>query len=355
MPTAAFAGAVASALGTGGGPHLDIDEVQREGIDYDAFLAHRSVHRIRGTARSGGGQVEWSLVEKVTEGPASASPYLRANAERELAAYTSGMLASLAPGLRAPRLHGSRTDADGRITLWLEDIPMPARPLDADALLAAARDLGGLAGGWVARVPTAPWLFDGWIERHGQSGAIDAGLAVLRRRHPAVVARLGPRLGEIEALLLAQPRLRTLLEAAPQTLCHHDAVGANVFATTEGTVLIDWESVGGGAVGADLASLLFASVRRGDANIAEVRAVWDDALAAYANACAEAVSAQQVGRAFDAAIALRWKLAVDVAATLESGEPARRGSAPDEAPEQAMDELVALVDVLLDAARRALA
>ena len=86
-----------------------------------------------------------------------------------------------------------------------------------------------------------------------------------------------------------------------------------------------------------------------------VRAVWDDALAAYANACAEAVSAPQVGRAFDAAIALRWKLAVDVAATLESGEPARRGSAPDEAPEQAMDELVALVDVLLDAARRALA
>jgi hypothetical protein len=177
---------------------------------------------------------------------------------------------------------------------------------------------------------------------------------VLRRRHPAVVARLGARLGGIEQLMLAQPRLRTLLETVPQTLCHHDAVGANVFPTAEGTVLIDWESVGVGAVGADLASLLFASVRRGDADIATVRAVWDAAVAAFAEACAGAVSADDVRRGFDAAITLRWKLAVDVAATLESGQPARRGSAPAEPPERAMDELVALVDVLLDAARRAL-
>jgi hypothetical protein len=43
-----------------------------------------------------------------------------------------------------------------------------------------------------------------------------------------------------------------------------------------------------------------------------------------------------------------------VAVTLERGEPARRGSAPGEPPEQAMDELVALVAVLLDSAERAL-
>jgi len=346
--------AIASAIGAGRGAQVAIEQVQRGDIDYDAFLAHRSVHRIRGIARLDGEPVEWSLVEKVTEGHDFASAYLADNARRELAAYTSGVLGRLAPRVRAPRLHGWRLGADGRITLWLEDIPSPPRPLAADALLRAARDLGGLAGAWVGRVPDAEWIFDGWIERHGQPGATDEGLAVLRRRHPAVVARLGGRLDEAERLLRAQPRLRRVLESLPQTLCHHDAVGANVFPAPDGTVLIDWESVGSGAVGADLASLLFASVRRGDASVRTVQQVMDAAVAAYADACAGVVSAGEVRQGLDAAIALRWKLAVDVAVTLERGEPARRGSAPAESSEQALDELVALVDVLLDAARRAL-
>jgi hypothetical protein len=346
--------AIASAIGAGRGAHVAIEQVQRGDIDYDAFLAHRSVHRIRGTARLDGDPIEWSLVEKVTEGHAFASAYLADNARRELAAYTSGVLVRLAPRVRAPRLHGWLVEADGRTTLWLEDIPSPSRPLDADALLRAARDLGGLAAAWVGRVPDAEWIFAGWIERHGQPGAIDAGLAALRRRHPTVVARMGGRLDEAERLLRAQPRLRHVLESLPQTLCHHDAVGANVFPTPDGTVLIDWESVGSGTVGADLASLLFASVRRGDALVRTVRQVMDAAVAAYADACAGVVSADEVRRGLDATIALRWKLAVDVAVTFERGQPTRRGSAPAEAPEQALGELVALVDLLLDAARRAL-
>lgn len=353
-PRAALEAAVASAIGAGGGSHIAVEDIERGGIDYDAFLAHRAVHRIRGTARIDGEPVEWSLVEKVTEGPAFASPYLYDNAERELAAYTSGLLARLTPRVHAPRLHGSHVDAEGRIALWLEDIPAPRRPLGEDALLGAARDLGGLAASWTGRVPAQPWLFAGWIERHGQPAAIDAGLAVVRRRHPAVIERLGARLDEVEPLLRAQPRLRGVLDALPQTLCHHDAVGANVFPTADGTVLIDWESVGLGVVGADLASLLFASVRRGDASMDVVASVMEDAVTAYSDACAGAVSADEVRRGFDAAVALRWKLAADVAASLESGDPIRRGSAPAEAPEQAMDELVALVGLLLDAARRVL-
>ena len=350
-----LAAAVASAIGAGGGAHVAIDEVVRDGIDYDAFLAHRSVHRIRGTARLDGEPVAWSLVEKVTEGPAFASPYLYDNARRELAAYTSGLLDDLAPRVRAPRLHGAHEDAEGRIALWLEDVPSPARPLAADVIVDAARDLGGLAAAWVRRVPREPWLFTGWIGRHSQAEAIGDGIAVLRRRHPAVVERLGARLDEVEPLLHAQSRLRGILESLPQTLCHHDAVGANVFPRPDATVLIDWESVGPGAVGADLASLLFASARRGDASAHDIAAVFEEATDAYAEACAGVVSPAEVRRGRDAAIGLRWKLAVDVAAALERGEPIRRGSAIAEAPEDAMDELVVLVDVLLDAAARALA
>ena len=88
-------------------------------------------------------------------------------------------------------------------------------------------------------------------------------------------------------------------------------------------------------VGADLASLLFSSVRRGDARASVVVPLLDDAVG------------------FDAAVALRWKLIADVARGLERDEPARRGSLPDEPAETATAELIELCDVLLSCASRA--
>lgn len=171
--------------------------MHREPLDYDAFLAHRSVSRVRGIATVGGQRLPWLLIEKITEGPALASPYLRDNAEREHAPYTSGLLDSLAPGIRAPRLLGSHVDGTGRITLWLEEIgPGTPRPLDADTLLAAAHDLGEMAGQWIGRVPREPWIFTGWIDRHSQPEAIAEGLRCCRgsiRRSSTCSARGGRR------------------------------------------------------------------------------------------------------------------------------------------------------------------
>jgi hypothetical protein len=122
-------------------------------------------------------------------------------------------------------------------------------------------------------------------------------------------------------------------------------------------VLIDWESVGGGPVGADLASLLFSSARRGDCPATLVAAIREDAVSAYGEGLTAAgarIDARVVRRGFDAAVALRWKLVRDVAAAIEQGQAPRRGSAPQEAAEAALDELVVLIDVLLAAARGAL-
>ncbi|HEX2843689.1 MAG TPA: hypothetical protein VHP64_00430, partial [Candidatus Limnocylindria bacterium] len=55
---------------------------------------------------------------------------------------------------------------------------------------------------------------------------------------------------------------------------------------------------------------------------------------------------------FNAAIALRWSLARDVVAALVDGTDVHRGSAPDEPPEQALDELIGLTGILFEAARR---
>jgi len=353
-PGTALHDAVIAAVG-----HADavVTDAAREPLDYDAFLAYRAVHRLRGTADTGGDRVPWSLIEKTTEGPHAASPYLRDNALREHAAYTSGLLDDLAPAVRAPALLGSAVGPDGRISLWIEDLPPTVpRPLDGAALLGAASDLGGLAGAWVGRVPDEPWLFDGWIDRHAQPGAVEDGVAVLERadrtRHGWVDAAAG--------LAGEQARVRDILESLPVTLCHHDAVGANVFRDPGGTVLIDWESVGPGPVGADLASLLFSSARRGDCSADLAVRLVELALAAYTDAVQRAtgrrttVSAEDVRRGFEASVALRWKLAADVAAAVQDGTAVRRGSAPEESPERALTALEALVGLLVSCARRLL-
>lgn len=253
---------------------------------------------------------------------------------------------------------GSLVEPDGGITLWLEDVrDAGPRALDADTIVVAAHDLGEFAGRWLRCPPTDLWLFTGWIERHSQPEAMATGLAELCSVDPAVLPGWGSRLAEAQRLVRAQPRLRQLLDSMPQTVCHHDAVGANLFRVADRTVLIDWESVGPGAVGADLASLLFSSARRGDASATVVAATVDAAFDAYVEGLrtsTEVVDVALVRRAVDAAIALRWKLAFDVAAALRQGRSMRRGSAPTESPQQAAAELSVLVQVLLDAAKRVL-
>lgn len=334
-------------------------DIQRRPLDYDAFLAHRTVSRLQGQAVVDGEHVPWSLIEKRTEGPDLASAYLVDNGRREFAAYASGVLDNIAPGIGTPRVYGRLLGPDGGMSLWLEELHHEgARPLEAEAILAAAHDLGTMGGRWAHCELTQPWYFKEWIDRHSQPEAVEAGLSTLRHADRVTAARLGDRLVTAEHLIPNQPRYREILESLPQTLCHHDAVGANVFRSGSRTVLIDWESVGPGPVGADLASLLFSSVRRGDALASVVVPIVDASLHSYAEALrAEAgdITYEEIRQGFDASIALRWKLAVDVVASLGRGEVPRRGSLPKEEPAVALEELIALVDLLLASADRALA
>lgn len=346
-----------------GGDRVEVAERHREAVDYDAFLAGRAVARIRGTAVRDGVSVPWSFVEKRTDGPATASAYLYANGRREFAAYRSGLLDDLAPRVGAPRLLTAEESGDGRLTLWIEDLgPDMRNPGTADAVLAAARHLGRLAGRWLGRVPAADWLFRGWIDRHRQPHAMAEGLAVVEggMADREIAARVGGRLDEAAELIAGQETVASILATLPETLCHHDAVAANVFAPaadpTERTVLIDWESIGPGPVGADLASLLFASPRRGDFSARLLPDLVEPAIAAYVAGIADVgagVETAAVLIGFHASIALRWKLVADVVGLIRDPGRARRGSAPHETPETALDELIALVPVLLDSAAEA--
>jgi hypothetical protein len=348
-PSAPFIRAVEHAIGE---PVMDIGAVEREPIAYDAFMAGRAVARLRGRALTPTGRVAWSIIEKVTEGPKVSSPYLYDNGLRELRALESGLLDDLAPGLAAPLAHGLEERSDGRLTVWLEDLG-GGSDRSASDILGAARCLGRLAGRWHGRVPHEPWLFTGWIDRHGQPEAVDRDLARLRsvRKPDELERRVSWSVDDAIALIELQPALRTVLEQLPQTLCHHDAVAANVF-RREGqaeTVLIDWEMVGPGPIGADLASLLFSSVRRGDVSAATMSELRPAALEAYAEGIRDVGREGDralIGIGFHAAVALRWSLARDVALAIDEDRRIVRGSVPYEPPEKALSELVALTGVL---------
>lgn len=346
-----------------GAPVGEIGDVRREPLIYDAFLAGRTLVRLRGTVVVEGRVVRWSVIEKRTDGLGTASSYLVDNAVREAAAYRSGLLTDLASGLCAPQLLGIDEAADGRLVLWLEDLAPDGRaPLARDELLQVARHLGRLAGRWISRVPDHPWLFRGWIERHSQPHAAADGLKVVTdaSEDREVSDRMAGRLAEAVRLIEGQDRVGSILERLPATLCHHDAVAANVFARRrEGepeSVLIDWESVGPGPVGADLASLLFSSARRGDFPSAWLSDLFPAALGAYRHGLSDvsaAIDADEVALGVHASVALRWTLVRDVVRALREHTTVFRGSAPHETAEQALTELIALVSVLLDSAAEA--
>lgn len=339
-----------------------VQDARVEPLVYDAFLANRTVSRVSGIAQTPSGFRPWSLIQKLTEGPAVASAYLYDNGLREFRAHESGLLADLAPRLRAARAHGLHASPDGRLTLWLEDLGGEDRVLSRESLILAAGDLGRLAGRWRGRVPDHPWLFTGWIDRHGQPEAVAPARDRIRglRDRRAIENRLGRGLDEVEALIDDQPRVAAILRSMPQTLCHHDAVGANVFAGETGgqaeTVLIDWEMVGPGPAGADLASLLFSSARRGDLPARLAIETLPDARDAYLRGMEDTsgvtTDADGLAAAVDAAIALRWVLVRDIIVALADGTPVRRGSAPHESPGEAMEQLIELSRLLFAAAQR---
>jgi hypothetical protein len=85
--------------------------------------------------------------------------------------------------------------------------------------------------------------------------------------------------------------------------------------------------------------------------------VLEEALHTYAAAVREEATDVRIGdveRGFHASAALRWKLAADLVAAADGRTTPRRGSLPDEEPEEAASELTQLFDVILASAARVL-
>jgi hypothetical protein len=340
-------------------------------IEYDAFLSGRTLARLAGTALVAGESAPWSIILKrtspVSVPPGSVAEELRFGAKREALAYESGLLEDLGGGLCAPRLLGAEHDDTGRITLWLEDVRDdlgPAWPMDR--FRTAGRHLGQFNGAYLVSrtVPAFDWLERRWAERHSQPLIVGEALALIESlvTNSRVQRLYGDSIRDDAVRLLQdQPLFIETLRSLPQTLCHHDASRANLLARQarggDETVAIDWEVVGPGPVGADIATLVFGTIRRGDVLAAHAHELEQLVLSGYVQGLRDAGwrgEERLVRFGYVAAVALRWHLlAGALRAVAQPRSRALRGRARDESPSRARENLIALSLFLLERANEA--
>ena len=325
-------------------------------IAYDPYLAGRVVERVSGAAKlAGGRRADWSAIVKRTGGPG-----LRA-ARRELAAYRSGLAdPNPAHGLRAPRLLAWDEGPD-HVEICLEEVRDELAgvwPVERFGL--AARHIAAFDA-WAAERPLLPDFDseDAWAERHGQPERVPEALTRLDalRSNPGAKDVMGAlddddfrRTG---ALIASTQERIDILETFPQTPLHHDLVRSNLFALDDGgTAAIDWENVGRGPRGVDLAPLVVGSVRRGEASSEDLGALEQTVLHCYIAGLRDAGVERDddVREAYRLALGLRWHVVIGAIGTaLDPAITRIRGSRPNEPREESVRHLLAAAHHLLDA------
>ncbi len=339
-----------------------LNEWHLEPLAYLSVLPGRELARLSGTAILHTGEsMPWSSVLKVFSDSRS----------REILTYRSGLLAHLPGRLRAPCVYAIEDTADGRVWLWLEDLhDLYARKWLLAQFTSAARDLGVFNGHYLNVGPPAEpwlnqWLHLAWAEQHAEVDRIPSYRADLQRilTLPEVRPYFSSRAAaSIMRLLDDQPRFLHWLSQVPQTLCHHDAALANLFAVrgSDGmlqTVAVDWEKLGPGAIGVEIATLTFGTLRRCefDGSLADEldAAVFDGYMSGLREAGWDGPT-QLVRLGYTAAIGLRWTVLDGIIRMLVHGpEPVRNSQGALVPAESVLVQRVHLANFLLDRADEA--
>lgn len=335
-------------------------------LGYDAYLPGRTVTRVDGHASVAGRRAPWSAILKWTDSPETTPTAPIEGARREALAYRSGLL-DLTGALRVPRAYEIDLAEDGHVALWLEDIrssDVEQWPLEMYAT--AAHALGRFNRTFLVRpLRDHPWLVTDWATRQSEPLDMAAALSDIDDRASDARARraLGDDIGQRTARMLEdQPRFIAGLARIPQTLCHHDAARSNLIARRRddgGTevVAIDWESTGSGPVGAEIATLVSASLRKGDfpaERASELDAAVVDAYLAGLRDAGWSGDPRIARLGYAMSLALRCWFVRDTLQNLS--DPVARpmfGRAPDVPPDDVLGAFVLVSRFLLDRADEA--
>ena len=186
--------------------------------------------------------------------------------QREALAFETGLLDSLAGPLRAPRCLGVFRRDDGTIALWLEDLAgtAPAGEWRIERYAVAARHLAIAQAAWADahHALDRRWLSHRWLRDYvGRRAPLMDELTRDTWTHPMLRDVVDAEVGRsIAALWDKREDLLAWVERSPTTICHLDLHPKNLFATPDGTALIDWAFAGLGVLGEDIGNLIFDAV-----------------------------------------------------------------------------------------------
>jgi hypothetical protein len=332
---------------------------------YHAVLPDRVLARVSGWALiDENAPVRWSSVLKLYQPSALTTTGKLTSPPREIRAYRSSLLDGMPGHLRAPRLLGIEEGDDGSFWLWLEDVSdIHGRRWPLAQFGLAARHLGMFNGTYLVSraVPAEPWLND-WLARHltatGDRDALESSL-----HRPAAERLFGASIVQRTAQLWRdQAHFVRALAKLPRTLCHHESSLANLFAVDRGdglveTVAVDWENIGPGPVGADIATLVFGTMRRCEFDAERALELDEVVFAAYVDGLREAGwrgPVEHVRLGYTASLALRWSVLVStLRLLLEGAQPVRTSPGRQVSPEANLRQLVLACQYMLDRADEA--
>ena len=257
---------VQSALGSKTFEVTDWESEQLHG----GLAAGTAVYRFSGQGRVQQQTIPWSLILKILRsGVGSADASAWDYYKREADAYQSGWLDDLPGGLAAPRCFSVFYHPDGTCWMWLEDIrDMFGSQWPLEQYGVVARHLGQFNGAYLVDrpLPNWPWLSSNWLRHYVEQSA--PAMEPLRDAQASPNGRrwLPEKDSDRYFRLWGQRGLYLdALDHLPQTICHLDIFGRNLFArkTADGddqTVAIDWAFVGRGPIGADLNPLVWFTI-----------------------------------------------------------------------------------------------
>jgi hypothetical protein len=252
-----LSGLVQQALGD---PRVQIDDCTVQGLSGGLEFGS-AVYRVHGSAVSDGHARNWSLILKVIRPEAQFDdPQGYRYWKREMQAYQSGLLQELPGQFSAPRCYDVCEKPDGAVWIWLEDVrDEQEHPWSVEQYARVARRLGQFNGAYLVGhpLPGDPWITQDWLRKYLRHAAPMVDFILQNPAHPIVQRMLpGITLPLTLAFWEAHPRMLRALDELPQTFCHQDAFGRNLFCWGERVTAIDWGYAGIAPLGAELAPLV---------------------------------------------------------------------------------------------------